>query len=396
MLSVEEAKHILFSQIQLSAVIDTPVMQAYGNVLAEDILSPIDLPLFDSSSVDGFALATKGARDLSHFEVIGEIKAGDNTDFALQPGQAVRLFTGASVPASADTVVMQEKTKFEHNSLELTAPFTEGTFIRRQGSQIRKGEIALKKGVFLNPGAIGFIASLGIASVKVYSKPAISVIATGNEIIQPGNPLQGGEIYESNTYALVAALQQQHISTEHIGTIHDDKEALRAKIESFLQDSDILLLTGGISVGKYDFVYETLQEIGVETIFYKIAQRPGKPFYAGKIGNKLVFALPGNPASVMVCFYEYVYPSIRMMRGFADASLSVLKMKILKDVTNPEDRAVFIRAKQMEDGVMPLDKQDSGMMLSFAGGNTLIYIPNGRENVKAGEIVEVHLLPFAN
>lgn len=393
MITVEEAKRLLFTCIEKSNAVVIKLADAFGCVLAEDILSPIDLPSFNQSAMDGYAVATEEKNKMK-FEVVGEIKAGYNLSFQLQKGQAVRIFTGAAVPASADAIVIQEKVEQRNGSIHLSDDFKKGDCIRMQGSQIRKGELALKKNTLLNPAAIGFLASLGISEIKVYRKPVVSIITTGNEIVKPGNNLQHGQVYESNSFSLQAALQQMHIHPQNILTVSDDKIELKNKIEKCFFDSDVIILTGGISVGKYDLVYDALKELNVETVFYKVSQKPGKPFFTGKLKDKLIFALPGNPAAVLVCFYEYVYPVIRLMQGFENALLPSVKLKLLQHVVKKEDRSLFLRAKRMNDGVMPLEKQDSNMLRSFAEADSLIYIPKESQKIIQGEEVEVHLLPF--
>lgn len=393
MISVEEAKRLLFERIEKSIPVDVGIAEASWCVLAEDVFSPIDLPSFNQSAMDGYAVAVN-EKNKREYEVIGEIKAGDPGSIQLQPGQAVRIFTGAAVPETADAIVIQENTIRVNGSVQLTTDFKTGDCIRVKGSQIKKSELALKKNSVLNPAAIGFLASLGMSKLKIFTRPAISIVVTGNEIISPGNDLQPGEVYESNSFSLAAALKQMQIIPNNILKAVDDKNELKNKFEKCLHDSEIVLLIGGNSVGKYDLVPVVLQEAGAETIFYKVAQKPGKPFYAGALKSKIIFALPGNPAAVLVCFYEYVYPVIRMMMGFENPGLHSLKLKILKDVVNKENRALFIRSKKTFDGVMPLEKQDSNMLRSFAEADSIIYIPNEKDNIKNGEEVEVHLLPF--
>ncbi len=393
MISVEEAKRLLSGQIQKSTSVEVSISEAAGCVLAEDIFSPIDLPSFNQSAMDGYAVPSDG-ENKKQFDVLGEIKAGDPPSFHLQSGQAVRIFTGAAVPDTADAIVIQEKVERINGTIQLSEVIKKGDCIRLKGSQIRKGELALKKNSFLNPAAIGFLASLGISKVKIHKKPDVSILVTGNEIIKPGNNLAHGEIYESNSFALDAALKQMHVTPKNISSASDDKGDLKNKIENCLSGSDVIILTGGISVGEYDLVHDALMEFNVKTIFYKVAQKPGKPFYAGKLNDKIIFALPGNPAAVLVCFYEYVYPAIRMMQEFENTMLPSLKLKLLNDITKKEDRALFIRAKRMTDGVMPLEKQDSNMLLSFAQADVLIYVPNETKQINKGEEVEVHVLPF--
>lgn len=393
MVSVEEAKNLLFNQVFKSESVGIDISDSSGMVLAEDIFSPINQPEFDNSSMDGYALASTDDLEQRKFEVIGEIKAGGSANFNLNPGQAVRIFTGAALPDGADSIVIQEKVEAKEGYIYLTEPYKKGAFIRTAGSMMKKGELALQKGFVLNPASIGFLASMGIFEVKVYENPKVSILTTGDEIVKPGMDLKPGQIYESNSFSLAASLNQMGIKPKHILSATDQKEDLRNQIGTGLDGSDILILTGGISVGKYDLVYETLKEFGVETIFYKVAQKPGKPFFAGKLNDKFIFALPGNPAAVLVCFYQYVYPVIKSIQGFEKVELPKAYKKLLKTIKSNEDRAQFMRAKVTEEGVMPLEGQDSFMLYSFALANALIYVPNGTEIIKENQMVEVHLLP---
>jgi len=235
---------------------------------------------------------------------------------------------------------------------------------------------------------------MGQAEIAVYQKPKASFIVTGNEIIRPGKSLAPGQIYESNSFSLLAALQQMTINPVHMLQAKDTREDLDKQVQTAIKDSDIIILTGGISVGEYDLVYNALKDAGAETLFYKVAQRPGKPLWVGYLENKWIFALPGNPAAVMACYYEYVYPTIRMMCGFANPEMKKVKLKLLKEIKDSDQRAAFIRAKITDDGIIPEDKQDSGMMISFAGGDALIYVPKETTHMAKDEMVEVHLLPF--
>lgn len=393
MLTVEEAKNLLFNQVFKSESVGIDISDSLGMVLAEDIFSPINQPEFDNSSMDGYAVASTNDLEQKKFEIIGEIKAGGSANFNLKPGQAVRIFTGAAMPDGADSIVIQEKVEAKEGYIYLTEPYKKGVFIRTAGSMMKKGELALQKGFVLNPASIGFLASMGIFKVKVYKNPEVSILTTGDEIVKPGMVLKPGQIYESNSFSLAASLNLMGIKPKNSLTATDRTEDLRNQIETGLDGSDILILTGGISVGKYDLVFETLKEFGVETIFYKVAQKPGKPFFAGRLNDKFIFALPGNPAAVLVCFYQYVYPVIKAIQGFEKTELPKAYKKLLKTIKSNEDRAQFMRAKVTEDGVMPLEGQDSFMLYSFSLANALIYVPNGTEIIKENEMVEVHLLP---
>jgi len=395
MISVEEAKRLLFAQVEKSKAVQVDISDAAGCVLAEDIFSSIDLPSFDQSAMDGYAVAT-ASENKKRFELVGEIKAGDTSSIHLQSGQAIRIFTGAALPKGADAIIIQEKVESVNSSIHLSGDVKKGDCIRFKGSQIRKGELALRKNILLNAASIGLLASLGFRKIPVYQKPVVSIIVTGNEIIQPGNNLHAGQIYESNSFSLNAALQQMHLTAKNIFTATDDINSLKDNFSNCLADSDIVILTGGISVGKYDLVYELMNQFKVKEIFYKVAQKPGKPFFTGTLNGKLIFALPGNPAAVLVCFYEYIYSVIRMMQGFENAAMRSSKEKILQEVIKKEDRALFIRAKKTIDGVVPLEKQDSNMLGSFTEANCLIYVPNEKQIIKKGEEAEIHFLPLHN
>ncbi|MEI6817135.1 MAG: gephyrin-like molybdotransferase Glp [Bacteroidota bacterium] len=393
MITVEEAKELLFGAIEKSLPITLPLKDAYGFVLYEDLHSPIDLPLFDQSSMDGYAIANGDLTDNKRFKVIGEIKAGDGKDFHLNQGEAVRIFTGAAVPSSADGIIIQERVERNDDCISLMENFHQGMFIRRKGSQIARGDLALKKGTILNAASIGLLAALGIDKIDVYCKPNVTIIATGDEIVSPGKELSAGEIYESNSYMLNAALQEMRVNVSDIHFVRDEKMLLKERVQDVILKSDVVLITGGISVGKYDFVLEVLNDLGVQTIFYKVAQQPGKPLLAGKINDKWIFALPGNPASSLVCFYEYAYPTIRMISGIENSHLPTETSKLLKGIRKKEDRSQFIRAIKTDEGVMPLEGQDSGMLQSFAKANVLIYLSEETRDIKEGDLVEIHILP---
>lgn len=390
MITVEEAKNKLLKRIRMSSKELIGIDKAIGRVLCEDIYSPISLPSFNQSAMDGYALKLHNRKK---YELIGEIKAGDNPKIGIKKGQAVRIFTGAAVPPDADCVVIQEKVREKNKYIYIGDYIPKrNDNIRLIGSHIRKGDIALKKGTGLNPAAIGFLTSLGIKHIKSYKNPVVSIVTTGNELQQAGKPLTAGKIYESNSFALAAALQEIGIHPKFTAQLRDDKKILHSTIQRLLRASDVLILSGGISVGKYDLVKETLHKLGVREIFYKVAQKPGKPLFAGRKGSKIIFALPGNPAATLVCYYEYVYPVIRKMQGFNEYFMSKKYVKTSEVIRKKTDRAYFLKGKATYNGVLPLDGQESYMMKSFAEANSLIYLPLEKGDVKKGEDVEVHLL----
>lgn len=394
MITVEEAKSIILNTIfQLTEIITIKTIDSLSYNLAEDTYSPLDLPPFNQSNVDGYAVKFSDKENNS-WNVISEIKAGDNTTIELNEGEAIRIFTGAMVPENASCVIMQEKVTRTKNNISCdNTQLKNGEHIRLKGSQIKTGELALKKNTLVNPSVIGFISALGLAEIKVYRQPKISLIITGNELQQPGTLLEQGKVYESNSSSLSSALTTMGLKIQKTFFVKDDKESLAKTTNLALQDADLLLISGGISVGDYDFVNEVLKENNTTTLFYKIAQKPGKPLFFGKNNSTYIFGLPGNPASALTCLYEYVYPSLRKLQGRNELFLTTIKLPVEQDIPKKKGLANFLKATASSTGVLSLEGQESFKIRSFADANAFIYLPLEKENIKAGDIVEVHLLP---
>lgn len=391
MISVTEAQtKLLKAVIPIQDKIRVKVAEASGFVLAESVFSPLHLPPFNQSNVDGYSLSNLASES---WEVVAEIKAGDAPELVLQAGQAVRIFTGAMLPQGTDAIVMQEHTERQGNKLRLNIEPKPGEHIRKQASQLKKGDLALEKGSKLNPAALGFLQMLGITEISVYRKPKIALIITGNELQTPGSDLQTGMVYESNAVMLCAALENLTLQADKIYYVKDDKQHLSEAVKQSLAEVDVLLLSGGISVGDYDFVYEVLQEVQAETLFYKVAQKPGKPLYAGKLDEKMIFALPGNPSSALNCFYEYVYPVLNALSGKEKLHLKHEIRKITQDYSKKTGLAHFLKASCTAEEVTVLEAQESFMMKSFAKANCFIFLREDITQVKAGDEVEIHLLP---
>jgi len=280
MITVEEAIEYVESNSQPGRnTVKISLKNALGFVLAEDVMSPIDMPPFRQSAMDGYAVRI---HDSEYYHVKGELQAGDSKDVTLQKGDAVRIFTGAPVPNDANAVVIQEKTKIHEQELQVHDEVTVQSNIRPKGEQIQKGEMALGKGVSLTPAAIGFLTTLGITEVSVYTKPSIGIIATGNELAEAGAELKHGQIYESNSLMLRTALVSSGYTDNETFKVPDDFNSTRNLLEEVLKSKDVVLITGGISVGDYDFVGKALQELKVSQLFYKVKQKPGKPLFFGK------------------------------------------------------------------------------------------------------------------
>lgn len=394
MTSVEEAKNLIIKSTKRLDPVQLEISKSLNYVLAEDVISPINYPPFDQSAMDGFAIFYSDFLKKKEIEIIGEAPAGNPFKEKISSGQSVRIFTGGKIPKGLNTVIVQERVTIKNGKiLSDDFPLIEGANIRRKGSQIKKGDIALKTGTVLNPGAIGFLTGLGIASIPVFPKPNVSIIVTGNELQKPGLPLKNGQIYESNSFALTAALESIGITAINSLNIDDDKEITKESLAFAIKNSDIVLVSGGISVGKYDFVGKCLEELEVENIFYKISQKPGKPIFFGKKNNCLIFGLPGNPASTLSCFYEYTFPVLRILQGFSDIFLKKMNLPISSGFKKKEGLSLFLKGKTSDGKVNVLEGQESNNISSFALADCLVYLHAEKGNIIAGEIVEVHLLP---
>jgi len=393
MISVTEARNLIKINSAILEPKSVPIEKATGLILAEDVFAQTDIPSFPQSSMDGYAFSYSGWKEFHQLSISGVMAAGSPEQFRLSPKQAIRIFTGAAVPEGADTVVMQEKTRVIDGHLFIDDQLLEvGANLRPKGAEIISGTLALPKGSKLTPAAIGFLSGIGIAHVIVYPGPTISIIVTGNELQPPGLPIGYGQVYESNSYTLRAALENMHIRNIKIHRAIDSLDILTNVLKAAINESDIVLITGGISVGDFDFVLAATENCSVEKIFHKVRQKPGKPIYFGKKDQKLIFGLPGNPSSVLTCFYEYVMPSLYEMT-LSDATLKSIFAPISRNIKKPSGLTQFLKGYYDSESVSPLDAQESFRLSSFARANCLIVLSEEKTEYAKGEIVEVHLLP---
>jgi molybdopterin molybdotransferase len=389
MISVPEAFSILQNNLPTLQEVAYPLFQARKHILAQSLFSPINMPPFRQSAMDGFALCL---HDALVYEIIGEIKAGDSHLVELLPGQAVKIFTGAAVPDSAQAVIQIEKVAANGTQLLLDELVHPETNVRPMGEQISVGDLALEKGTVLNAAAIGFLAGLGFTNVTVYKKPKIGIVVTGNELTKPGMPLEYGKVYESNGIMLQSVLLDSYYDAVTLYEVNDDFENTKNKLQEALTTNEVVLVSGGISVGDYDFVARALKDLHVETLFYKVNQKPGKPLFAGKLDDKMVFALPGNPAACLTCFYVYVLPTLAILSG-AEANYEQAVLFPLTDNFEVKNtRCQFLKASISNAEVQVLTHQNSSMLNSFSVANGLIYVPHGHYELKKGEMVKVYLL----
>jgi molybdopterin molybdotransferase len=389
MITVEEARKRINETIRILPVKEVPLQQAFRHFTATPVISPHDHPLFDNSAVDGYAL--KFADAGRSLKVVGSIAAGEVFPSTIGPGECVRIFTGAMMPRPVDTVVMQEHVSRTDDLITLLDDrLQRGSNVRKKGEQIQAGEQILPPGEQLSSAAIGLLASVGIRTVKVHEWPYVTVIVTGNEFTEKGN--EPGRIFSSNDLMLLAALEAEGVRSQLLYA-GDDKEQLRSALREAMSRSDLIITTGGVSVGDHDLVAPVLQELGTEIIFHKVSQKPGKPMLFGRNGNAVIFGLPGNPRAVMILFWEYIFPAIRKMMGVARSDLRSSTLPIDVDVQLKGERSEFRAAQRIGDRVSLLPDEGSHMLSTLVSADSLVYFPVGVNEVKKGDLVEVHHLP---
>jgi len=381
---------VLLHGATLVKTIEINLKDALDYVLAEHVISSMDMPPFRQSAMDGYALHTS---DSDTYALVGEVQAGDNSNPDLNSGEAVRIFTGAPVPNAANVVVMQERVRVDGHTIKVEELLIANMNIRPQGEQIKVGDIALTKGTTIKGAHIGFLASLGVTKITVREKPSIAIVVTGNELVNAGTVLSYGEIYESNGAMLTAVLSELGYRNTVVITIKDDYERTKKILGETINNHDVVIVTGGVSVGDYDFVGKALHAIAVQEVFYKVRQKPGKPLFFGKKGETAIFGLPGNPAAALSCFYIYVYPLLKRCEAADQLNLLSILMPLLSDYTVNGDRAQFLKARMQGAGVEILGGQSSAMVRAFGDANALVFLPEHTSEVKKGENVKTIILP---
>lgn len=389
MIQVDQALSIIAQNSCKMAIRKIKVAKSLGFILAEAIYSPMDMPPFRQSAMDGYAFAYS---ELQHFNVVNTSQAGDFSNKKIKKEDAIRIFTGAYVPDNLDTVVMQEHTAVANQTVEITKMPQQFANVRNKGEQIKENELVLENNTVITPAAIGFLACLGITEITVYAKPKVAIVVTGNELVKVGKKLVDGKIYESNSIMLQAALQGIGIKKIETFRVKDNLKATKKLLKYCLSAFDVVLVSGGISVGDYDFVKEALLSNGVEELFYKINQKPGKPLFFGKKDKTIVFALPGNPASTLTSFYIYVHPALKINMGFEAIHLPKIKRKIAAQFENTSGKTLFLKGLFDDEKVTVLESQSSAMLNTFAAANALICVPY--DAVKIEQDQEVLVIPI--
>ncbi|MGB9628638.1 MAG: gephyrin-like molybdotransferase Glp [Thermodesulfobacteriota bacterium] len=400
MVSVDEALEKILSFIKPLGAEKVSILDALGRVIAEDIYANRDIPPLDNSAMDGFAVRWEDVKTASKdqpvlLEVIEDLPAGFISKKTLQKGQAIRIMTGAPIPKGADHVIPVEDTKEEGKFVYILEVISKDKNIRKAGEDVKKGELIVSKGDLIRPPEVGMIASVGRAFVSVYQRPLVAILCTGEELVDVDGPLEDSKIVSSNSYTLSAQVKDCGAIPLLLGIAKDVKEDIEEKFRQGLR-ADVIISSAGVSVGDYDFVKEALKDLGMETIFWKVAMKPGRPMTFGRIGEKPVFGLPGNPVSSMVSFEQFVRPSLLRMMGHRQIFRPVIEAILKEDIREKRGRRHFIRGRiSFENGsyfVTTTGPQGSGILKSMVKANGLIVIPEDKEGVKAGEKVKVQVL----
>jgi len=386
--------------VRITPLTDTetlPLQQAFGRVLARDVTSPMDVPGFDNSAMDGYAVRLGDVKDGAVLPVAGKAFAGQPFQGEWPQGTCIRIMTGAPIPAGADAVVMQEQAEVSDQGVRFTAPVEAGQNIRLAGEDIRQGASVLPAGVKLGAAQLPLLASLGVAEVQVMRKLKVAVFSTGDELQPVGQPLQAGQIYDTNRFAVRLMLEQLGCDVLDLGIIRDDRDALRAAFEQADSQADVVISSGGVSVGEADYTKQMLDELG-QVSFWKLAIKPGKPFAFGKLGHAWFCGLPGNPVSAALTFYQLVQPLLAKLAGHSDWRLPPrLRARALTPLKKSPGRLDFQRGVFSSNAAGELEvsttgHQGSHVFSSYSQGNCFIVLERERGSVAVGETVEIE--PF--
>jgi molybdopterin molybdotransferase len=417
MISAEEARSKILAAVVALPSRRVSLSQALGCFAASDYFACLPLPAFDNSAMDGYAVVASSCEKRGRLRVIGEQPAGPDRKLQVSVGEAVRIFTGAPLPQGADAIVMQEDVTGDATDISVNVDVEAGDFVRRRGCDLAEGQMILTRGERIRAARVALLASQGFAEVTVGGKASAAVISTGDELVEPGGKIGPGQIYDSNSALLSALLQRCGVNATAVEHCRDDRESLGDVIKRGIK-SDVLIISGGVSVGEHDLVKEVLRELGAEIEIWRVAIKPGKPFLFGSVEQMqpspqsspssrerrtrsagegsvsrskcFVFGLPGNPVSAFVTFLQFVRPAILKMMGATNFDLPQVPAKLAVDLTNDGDRPHYIRGKLEHGKFTPVGRQESHALFGLSQANALLRV-GVRESWKADEIVDVQI-----
>ena len=399
LLPVEEALRRVLEGVKPLPAEEVSLRQATGRILAEDVTASRDMPPFDASSMDGYAVRAQDVQEVpATLRVVAEAAAGHGVDVEVGAGEAVRIFTGSPVPPGADAIVIQEHTEREGDTVRVLQAPVPGRFIRRRGMDYRAGETLLRAGQKLGARQINLAASLNRPTLQVRKKPKVAILACGDELVMPGEEPREDQIIASNNFGLAAFVEQHGGEVMDLGLQPDDVDAIAAAIERG-READVLVSIGGASVGDYDFIGDAFEKLGIARDFWKVAQRPGKPLMFARRGHQRILGLPGNPVSALVCAYLYLRPLMAKLLG-TDMTPRRMRARLAADLPENDERQDYLRVRLQADEqtgeplAVPFSRQDSAMLRALAEADGLIIRPPHAPALPAGETVDVLLIDF--
>jgi molybdopterin molybdotransferase len=401
MIPVEEAQKIILENMNPLPVEKVSLQLALGRVLRQDVVADIDLPPFSRSRMDGYALRAEDVATVpATLRVIGEIPAGSQFQGVLSPGEAVRIMTGAPVPAGADAVQKVEVTETDDQTVVIKESVTPGQFITPRGSEAARGQVLLQVGSRITPAEMAVLATFGCAEVTVTRMPVVNVLSTGSELVEVYQTPSVAQIRNSNSYATLGYAGQLGARVNYRGIVPDDEEVTFRKVTEALEGSDAVILSGGVSMGDYDLVKIVLHRIGAKIYFDKVCIHPGKPTVFAKFGEKAIFALPGNPVSVAVTFLMFAFPGLNAMLGLREKFLPRITATLGQAAKHAPDRRSYLPGElSITNGaatVMPLKWGGSSDLVAFMRANALIIVPEGVPVIEKGQRGETLLIPGKN
>lgn len=400
MLQIGEAQQKVLEEIPVLGIERIHIMEAIGRVLAQDVQAVRNVPSSDNSAMDGYCvihddLAGANSANPKRIRVIGESPAGHPFTGTVASGQAVRIFTGGTIPTGADTVIMLEDTEKDGDDIICLNDPGLGAHIRPEGEDVRGGEVVLHRGDIVRPPEVGMLATLGHAYVYVYQRPIVAILSTGDELVDLDEPFTKGKVLCSNSYSLAAQVMECGAIPLSLGIASDSADDQRSKLSGGLR-ADLILTSGGVSVGKYDLVKDTLTDLGMKVKFWKVAMKPGKPLVFGSLGGKPVFGLPGNPTSAMISFEQFVRPALLKMMGHLNLFRPLMEATLAEDVKISAGRLHLVRCKLFDrDGelmAITTGTQSSGALRSMVLADGLIILPPEKAPFRAGDRVKIQSL----
>ncbi len=397
MISVVEAISTILDATPVLGASRLPLAEVLGCVAAEDVTSSRAVPGADNSAMDGFAVhASDVATAPARLRIVGTVPAGSLLGERIAKGTAVKIFTGGVVPDGADTVVRVEDTETADGVVTVRVPIKAGANVRPRGEDIAPGQVVLARGTLIGPADLGVLASIGVGTVLAHRRPRVAIVSTGAELVEIDQTPGPAQVVNSNAYVLAAAVARAGGTPTVLPIARDRFEDIRARFEEAMANADVVLSTGGVSVGEFDFVKEALDAVGVKRLFWRVAQKPGKPLTFGRLGERLLYGLPGNPVSALVCFEVYVWPALRKLAGHRAIHQPVVRARLAAPVKKATNLTEFVRVRLAREGdgwvAVAGAAQGSGILSSLAAGAGLLVGPAAVTQLDAGSVYPVIVL----